>query len=307
MTPQAQVINDSKYTPVHEHGFVGLVDSMGDDEAICEAARTSYGKGTKSVSDDRNLIRYLMRQWHTSPFEMAEVKFHIKLPIFVMRQLVRHRTANLNEYSARYSVLSDEFYIPAMDYIEAQSRTNKQGRGGAISDKDKALIQNLMEDNFNQSYHLYESLLNDDPEHPCVLPDDQFFSEDFPGMTRELARGVISVNNYTECYWKCDLHNLFHFLRLRLDHHAQREIRDFAQAMYDHVKKLFPLCCEAFEDYRLHAKVLSRMDLLALRDMLAGVFVPDAKHYGMGKREYTEFVDLFRPNERHSALLLETN
>lgn len=305
MTSQEQVLNDERYVPLYQHGFVGLLDTMGTDEEICQAARVSYGTGTKSVSDDRNLIRYLMRHWHTSPFEMAEAKFHLKLPIFVMRQLVRHRTANLNEYSARYSVLSDEFYVPEPDYMAAQSQTNKQGRGGQISDSDKSLVHDLMQESFDQSYHSYQLLLNENPETPCVVPEsptgeERFFSEDYPGLSRELARAVVPVSNYTECYWKCDLHNLFHFLRLRMDSHAQREIRDFATTMYELVKPKFPLSAEAFEDYRFNAKTLSRMDLLAIKDMLSGEFVPSAEHYGMGKREYTEFVDFFKPTDAHS-------
>lgn len=297
MTSQEQVQNDSRYTSLYEHGFVGLLDTMGSDEEICQAARVSYGTGTKSVSEDRTLIRYLMRHWHTSPFEMAEVKFHLKLPIFVMRQLVRHRTANLNEYSARYSVLSDEFYVPSPDYVAPQSTTNKQGRAGTISEQDKGAVIDIITDSVQQSYFDYLHLLNDDGfknEH------DSAFSEDYPGLSRELARVVVPVANYTECYWKCDLHNLFHFLRLRMDSHAQQEIRDFATAMYNLVKDKFPASAEAFEDYRFYAKTLSRMDLLAVKDMLAGVFVPSAEYYGMGKREYTEFVDLFGPNDSHS-------
>ena len=293
MTSQELIKNDSRYVPLYTHGFVGLLDTMGSDEEICQAARVSYGTGTKSVSDDRNLIRYLMRHWHTSPFEMAEAKFHLKLPIFVMRQLVRHRTANLNEYSARYSVLSDEFYVPAPDYVAPQSTTNKQGRGGEISDAAKTHVIDVMEQSLQGSYSDYLMLLGESREA-------EVFGPDYPGLSRELARAVVPVANYTECYWKCDLHNLFHFLRLRMDSHAQREIRDFATTMYELVKPLFPLSAEAFEDYRFFAKTLSRMDLLALTDMLAGTFVPSAEYYGMGKREYTEFVDFFKPTDAHS-------
>lgn len=293
MTKQELILNDERYVPLHDHGFVGLIDTMGSDEEICEAARVSYGTGTKSVSDDRNLLRYLMRHWHTSPFEMAEAKFHLKLPIFVMRQLVRHRTANLNEYSARYSVLSDEFYIPEPELLAAQSQTNKQGRDGEIAEYDKQAIITLMEDSCAGSYSDYRVLLGEENE-------DGLMSPLYTGLSRELARIVVPVANYTECYWKCDLHNLFHFLRLRMDSHAQKEIRDFATTMYELVKSKFPMSCEAFEDYRFYAKTLSRMDLLALTDMLAGTFVPDPVFYGMSKREYSEFVDSFKPNEDHS-------
>jgi thymidylate synthase (FAD) len=305
MTKQEQVINNPNYKPVHNHGFVGLIETMGSDEAIANAARVSYGTGTKSVSDDRNLLRYLMRHKHTSPFEMAEVKFHLKLPIFVMRQLVRHRTANLNEYSGRYSEMSDEFYVPDDDYMAPQSTTNKQGRAGSISDQDKAIVRELIEEANDICYFNYKRLLNEEATSKNYVATN-LFDEDYPGLARELARGVLPVSNYTECYWKIDLHNFFHFLRLRLDAHAQREIRDFAQAMYDFAKPYFPLSMEAFEDYVLNSRTLSRMDILALQDMLNGEFVADAAHYGMGKREYTEFVDFFKPSALHSYKLLKT-
>lgn len=295
MTPQNQVIGDERYTPLYDHGFVGLIETMGSDEAICQAARVSYGTGTKSVSDDRNLIRYLKRHRHTSPFEMAEVKLHLKMPIFVMRQWVRHRTANLNEYSARYSELSHEFYIPAPDYIAPQSTTNNQGRAGTLSEEDKDTVYQVMSESIERSYYDYETLLGKHEK------ENQLFSHDFPGISRELARIPVPVANYTECYWKIDLHNLFHFLSLRMDSHAQQEIQDYATAVYELVKLHFPLSCEAFEDYQFHAKTLSRMDLLAIMDMLQGTFVADAKHYEMSKREYTEFVDSFKPNASHSA------
>jgi thymidylate synthase (FAD) len=310
MTPQDQVVNDDRYTPLYEHGFVGLIETMGSDEAICQAARVSYGTGTKSVSDDRNLIRYLKRHKHTSPFEMAEVKLHLKMPIFVMRQWIRHRTANVNEYSARYSELSNEFYIPAADYIAPQSTTNNQGRAGSLSENDKNLSRELMRESIESSYFTYEMLLNNHPDTPCVVPKgpqgERFFDEDFPGISRELARIPVPVANYTECYWKIDLHNLFHFLALRMDAHAQQEIRDYAQAVYELVKEHFPLSCEAFEDYQFNAKTLSRMDLLALIDMLQGNFVARADHYGMSKREYTEFVDFFKPSAVHSHQTFKT-
>ena len=287
MTPQNLVINDDRYTPMYEHGFVGLIETMGSDAAISQAARVSYGTGTKSVSDDRNLIRYLKRLKHTSPFEMAEVKLHIKLPIFIMRQWIRHRTANVNEYSARYSELSNEFYVPSLEYIAPQSTTNNQGRSGEMSDSLKKSASILMRDSLEKSFNDYEILLND-------ISDDGF------GVSRELSRIVVPVANYTECYWKIDLHNLFHFLALRMDSHAQQEIQDYATAVYELVKVHFPLSCEAFEDYQLHSKTLSRMDLLAIKDMLNGTFVADPKYYGMSKREYTELVDFFGPSAAHS-------
>lgn len=229
---------------------------------------------------------------------MAEVKFHIKLPIFIMRQLVRHRTANLNEYSARYSVLSDEFYLPEPDYLQPQSTTNKQGRDGDYNGNQKLWLTNMLTDSYDKSYETYSYLLNEEGSHDYI--------PGVPGLSRELARMVVPVANYTECYWKCDLHNLFHFLRLRMDSHAQREIRDFATAMYNLVKEKFPLSCEAFEDYRFHAKTLSRMDLNAIKDMLTGNFVADHNHYGMSKREYTELLDSFGPTVLNSWRSLRT-
>ena len=308
MTKQEDILNDPKYKPIHNHGFVGLLDIMGSDEEIAQAARVSYGGNNadnRTTAETRNLLRYMMRQKHTSPFEMAEVKFHLRLPIFIMRQLVRHRTANLNEYSGRYSEMSDEFYVPDFDYMEAQSTTNKQGRAGTIAEEDKKVIKDLIEECNDTCYANYQELLNEDVTVPSMTRSE-IFSEDFPGLSRELARGVLPVSNYTECYWKIDLHNFFHFCRLRLDAHAQREIRDFAQAMYDFAKPYFPLSMEAFEDYVLYSRTLSRMDILAIRDMLAGEFVPDPAHYGMGKREYTEFVDFFSPKSLHSWKLNKT-
>jgi thymidylate synthase (FAD) len=301
MTPQEQVVDDKRYTPLYDHGFVGLIEKMGSDEGICRAARVSYGTGTKSVSDDRNLIRYLKRHKHTSPFEMAEVLLHLKMPIFVMRQWIRHRTANVNEYSARYSELSNEFYVPAPDYIAPQSTTNNQGRAGSLSDEDKQTVICVMNDSIQASYYEYERLLGKHPDDH--LPK---FSDEFDGISRELARIPVPVANYTECYWKIDLHNLFHFLALRMDSHAQQEIRDYATAVYELVKEHFPLSCEAFEDYQFHARTLSRMDLLALMDMLQGCFVADANHYDMSKREYTEFVDFFKPSAIHSQIVFKT-
>ena len=294
MTNQKEVLQDSRYVTLYEHGFVGLLDTMGSDGDICQAARVSYGAGTKSVSDNRGLIRYLVRHKHTSPLEMAEVKFHIKLPIFVMRQLIRHRTANLNEYSARYSILSNEFYIPDNDAIAPQSSNNKQGRAGDLTDGLKQEVKNLMYKAMESAHGAYQTLLGETP-----MSTDSSVGM-FEGIARELARIVIPVSVYTECYWKCDLHNFFHFARLRMDSHAQKEIRDYANVMYNLVKPYFPFAAEAFEDYILNSRTLSRMDILVLQDMLAGKFVSDPDHYGMSKREYKELVELFVPTEEHS-------
>ncbi len=276
---------------VHEHGFVRLVDIMGSDGDIADAARVSYGKGTRAVSDNRNLIRYLVRHKHTSPLEMASVKFHLKLPIFVMRQLVRHRTAKLNEYSGRYSVMSDDCYIPEQEYIQPQSMSNKQGRDGILSDGWKGKYRDIITAIQVKAEIAYKLLLaNESVEHG--------------GLTRELARTVLPVSNYTECYWKIDLHNFFHFCKLRMDSHAQQEIQDYAIPMFEMVKPHFPIATKAFEDYSLGSVTLSRME----RDILQHTLKchPDAKtfllnlknsqdvEFGMGKREWTELEEKFK-------------
>jgi len=253
-----------KERKIHKHGFVRLIDVMGDDSSIADGARVSYGKGTRAVSDNRNLIRYLVRHKHTSPLEMVEVKFHLKLPIFVMRQLVRHRTASLNEYSGRYSIMSNDCYVPELDYIQPQSQTNKQGRSDdGLSDRWKARYQETINDIRNKCLIAYDFLIgNESIEHG--------------GLTRELARTVLPVSNYTECYWKIDLHNFFHFCRLRMDDHAQQEIQDYAKVMYEMVKPEVPIAAEAFEDYSLNSISLSRMEV----DILQYVFntFPEKQH-----------------------------
>ena len=265
---------------VHQLGFVKLLDVMGSDEEVENTARISYGKGTRKVSQTRNLIRYLIRHKHTSPLEMCEVKFHIKLPIFIMRQLVRHRTANLNEYSGRYSIMSDEYYLPEADYLQKQSTTNNQGREEAIPQKG------LLQFEFNRMYDgaqiAYENLLNFE-------------------LTKELARAVLPVANYTECIWKIDLHNFFHFVKLRADKHAQREIQDYANAMYELVKPKFPLCCEAFEDYNRDAVTFSKQEMDVIRELLeytdtkaalAGMSIKAGTlEHQLGKRERIEFFE----------------
>ena len=289
-------MDEVKEQKIHEHGFVRLIDVMGDDSSIADAARVSYGTGTRSVSDNRNLIRYLVRHKHTSPLEMVEVKFHLKLPIFVMRQLVRHRTASLNEYSGRYSIMSDDCYVPELDYIQPQSKTNNQGRGDdGLSDRWKARYQETINDIRYKCLVAYDFLIgNESVEHG--------------GLTRELARTVLPVSNYTECYWKMDLHNFFHFCRLRMDDHAQQEIQDYAKVMYEMVKPEVPIAAEAFEDYSLYSISLSRMELSVLQYMVE--HFPLEQHssgfcqsiisyltrlkkaedvdFGMGKREWKE-------------------
>ena len=271
---------------IHKHGFVRLVDTMGSDGDIADAARVSYGKGTRAVSDNRNLIRYLIRHKHTSPIEMASVKFHMKLPIFVMRQVIRHRTASVNEYSGRYSVMSDDCYIPEVEYIQPQSQSNKQGRGGELSAMWKDKYKTVIGDITRKTLIAYK-----------LLVGEESFGD--PGLSRELSRIVLPVSNYTECYWKIDLHNFFHFCRLRMDSHAQQEIQDYANAMYELVKPHFPIAVEAFEDYSLGSKSFSRMEMDVLQYILKSF--PDIQvllekidksedlDFGLGKREWTEF------------------
>lgn len=286
MATVQDIKNDPNYVQVHEHGFVGLVDSMGSDESIVRAARTSYSKGTKSVSDDRTLIRYLVRHLHTSPIEMGELVFHIKLPIFVMRQLVRHRTASLNEVSARYSELPSEFYLPNEDYLQPQSTTNKQGRSGEILLGHKVGIKGIMDELHSRSYELYQKFLTEGS-----------LGKDYPGLARELSRIILPVSIYTECYWKCDLKNFLHMCGLRRDSHAQREIQDFANPMYEFAKQKFPLVCEAWEDYSFNAKTFSRMELMLLKKLVANTTVDMdlieqlAPTIGMSKRETREFLE----------------
>jgi len=254
---------------VHEHGFVKLLDVMGNDEEVENAARISYGEGTRKTSQTRNLIRYLMRHKHTSPFEMCEVKFHLKLPIFVMRQLVRHRTANLNEYSGRYSVMSDDFYFPRGKNLKPQSTTNKQGReDGEL--RNPGEIEFELFRIFDGAKNAYHNLLDWD-------------------LSRELARIVLPVSNYTEVIWKIDLHNFFHFYRLRGDDHAQDEIQHFAEAMWNLVEPHFPICCEAFTDYVLEAKTFSKKEMAIIKDNLNGSWV--MSKYGLSDRESREFLD----------------
>ena len=273
---------DTSYVPLLDHGFVGLVDYMGSDDAIVQAARVSYGKGTKSVSTDRGLIRYLMRHEHTTPFEMCEVKFHIKLPIFVMRQLVRHRTASMNEYSARYSVITDEFYIPNKDNLKQQSQTNKQGRDGELGDEEKTYVHESMQNLWDYNYNTYEYYINN------------------YNLARETARTVLPVGGYTECFWKANLKNFLHMARLRMDPHAQWEIQEYAGEMYKLVKPLFPHACEAFEDYQINSVKVSGSEFPLLRrlisrnawlDMLEDYRDEEnlAKHFGLSTRELNDF------------------
>lgn len=255
-----------------DYGFVRLVDVMGDDNSIVQAARVSYGAGTKTVNEDRGLIRYLMRHKHTTPFEMVEFKFHIKLPIFIARQWIRHRTANVNEYSGRYSIMKDDFYLPDLDQIRPQSTMNKQGRADEPMETNKAKeIRNSMKKLQDNLYNEYENLLEKD-------------------FARELARINLPLSNYTEWYWKIDLHNLFHFLRLRIDDHAQYEIRVYGEAMAEIVKQIVPLAWEAFNDYSLNSANFSRLELKALKKLIDGEKFDeiDFDKIGLKKREINE-------------------
>jgi len=264
---------------VLDHGFVRVIDYMGDDAAVVQAARVSYGAGTKTVSNDRGLIRYLMRKQHTSPLEMGEIKLHVKLPIFVARQWIRHRTANVNELSARYSILSREFYIPELGRIAEQSHTNKQGSGAAIAKVNADIMRQELIDHSESAADLYELLLNENDDGERTFADR-------PQLARELARLSLTLNTYTEWYWKVDLHNLLNFLRLRKDGHAQSEIRDYADVIFEMVKGWVPLCAEAFEDYRLNAVLLSKQERDAVALMMQGK-VP--KVQGLSAREQAEF------------------
>jgi thymidylate synthase (FAD) len=275
---------DPDYKQVLDKGFIGLVDYMGTDNSIVQAARVSYGDGTKKASSDRALIRYLMRHEHTTPFEMCEVKFHIKLPIFVMRQLVRHRTASLNEYSARYSVLTDEVYVPNSENIKPQSATNKQGREGELDEETKRRISDDINESWDRDYSLYT-------EHSDNL-----------NLARETARQVLPVGGYTECYWKSNLKNFLHFARLRMDSHAQWEIQEYARAMYDMVKLKFPVACEAFEDYQEQSVKLSKQELVFVKSLMFREI--DIKrideignNFGISKREMQEIVEKFGLND----------
>ena len=267
-------------------GFVRVIDYMGDDAAIVQAARVSYGSGTRRSRDDQGLINYLMRNWHTSPFEMCEIKLHVKLPIFVARQWIRHRTANVNEYSARYSILDKEFYIPAAEHIGVQSSSNRQGRGAALSLEEASRVQELLREDAERAYAHYDELLNETPEGEPVDPDR-------PGIARELARMNLSLNFYTQWYWKTDLHNLMHFLRLRVDPHAQWEIRAYGERINEIVERWVPMTYGAFKNYRLGGAPLSEQALLAVRRMLAGETL-DAKSAGMSPGEWRELQEILK-------------
>jgi len=276
--------------PVLDHGFVRVVDYMGDDTSIVQSARVSYGKGTKKVSTDNGLIKYLMRHRHSTPFEMCEIKYHVKLPIFVARQWIRHRTANVNEYSARYSILDKEFYLPAKENLAAQSKNNRQGRGDLIDGEQANDILKILKEDAEKNYNDYEMILNE--RH-----DGTIVNESKKGLARELARMNLTLNTYTQWYWKTDLLNLLNFLSLRADDHAQYEIRAYADVMIDCLKKWTPITYEAFMDYRMGGMELSSKGRLVISKMIKGESC-DFENSKLSKREWNELMESFGFNEK---------
>lgn len=267
--------------PVLDHGFVRVVDYMGDDNAIVQAARVSYGKGTKQLNQDRGLINYLMRHWHSTPFEMCEIKLHVKLPMFVARQWIRHRTANVNEYSARYSILDKEFYVPAPEQLSPQSKQNHQGRGNnELSAEESARVLDILKTDGERCYQHYQEMMNID-ETGAVLDESR------DGIARELARMNLPVNFYTQWYWKIDLHNLMHFLMLRADSHAQYEIRAYADVILDIMKRWVPFAYDACMNYRIGSAHISRDGMAVIQRMLKGESVTQ-ENSGLTKREWEE-------------------
>ena len=270
--------------PVLDHGFIRVIDYMGDDSSIVQSARVSYGKGTKKVSTDEGLIRYLMRHWHSTPFEMCEIKYHVKLPIFIARQWIRHRTANVNEYSARYSILDKEFYIPAKEQLSAQATNNRQGRGDLITGPQADEVLKILKDDAVRTYDNYEKMLNE-------RFDGTIIDEKKSGLARELARMNLTLNSYTQWYWKTDLLNLMNFLFLRGDSHAQYEIRVYAEKMLETVKKWVPITHAAFLDYRVGAAHLSSKGLKIVKSMINGTKI-SYEDSGLSKREWNELMEV---------------
>ena len=275
---------------VLDHGFIRVVDYMGDDTSIVQAARVSYGKGTKKVSTDSGLIKYLMRHWHSTPFEMCEIKYHVKLPIFIARQWIRHRTANVNEYSARYSILDKEFYLPASEHLAAQSQINRQGRGDVLKGEQAKKVLDLLKSDAERTYDNYEEMLNE-------RYDGTVIDEKKIGLARELARMNLTLNTYTQWYWKTDLLNLMNFLRLRADHHAQYEIRAYADVMLDTLKKWVPITYEAFMDYRVGGTEVSAKGKHIIQKLIKGEKVR-MEDSGLSKREWNELMKVFELNDK---------
>ena len=275
---------------VLDHGFVRVIDYMGDDTSIVQAARVSYGKGTKKVSTDSGLIKYLMRHWHSTPFEMCEIKYHVKLPIFIARQWIRHRTANVNEYSARYSILDKEFYLPKNEHLAAQSKSNRQGRGEVLQGEQAKKVLSLLKNDAERTYENYETMLNE-------RYDGSVVDEKETGLARELARMNLTLNTYTQWYWKTDLLNLMNFLRLRADHHAQYEIRAYADIMLDTVKKWVPTTYDAFIDYRVGGTEVSQKGKKVIEKLIQGKKI-SINNTTLSKREWNELMFAFNLKDK---------
>lgn len=275
-----------KQIPVLDHGFIRLIDYMGDDSAIVQAARVSYGKGTKQLNQDKALINYLMRHRHTTPFEMCDIKFHVKLPIFIARQWIRHRTGSFNEYSARYSILGNEFYTPNIENLTAQSKSNKQGRSNETLPKHSAeRALSFLTQDAERCYANYLTMLNEDTE-------GNILDQNNVGISRELARMNLNLSYYTEWYWKTNLHNLLHFIALRVDSHAQYEIREYAKVLLDIVKKWVPLTFSAFEEYIMNGELISGKSINIIKKMLNKEHVT-RESCDMSQREWDELMRLF--------------
>ena len=276
--------------PILDHGFIRVIDYMGNDNSIVQAARVSYGKGTKKVNTDSGLIKYLMRHWHSTPFEMCEIKYHIKLPIFIARQWIRHRTANVNEYSARYSILDKEFYLPNKENLAAQSKNNRQGRGDVISGTQAQEVLNLLKNDAERTYNNYEEMLNE-------RYDGSIIDENKTGLARELARMNLTLNTYTQWYWKTDLLNLMNFLRLRADSHAQYEIRVYADIMLDTLKKWVPITYDAFMDYRVGGTEVSSKGKEVIKKLIKGENI-SIDETDLSKREWNELMQAFNLQDK---------
>ena len=275
--------------PVLDHGFVRVIDYMGDDAAVVQSARVSYGKGTKKISDDAGLINYLLRHRHTTPFEMCEIKYHVKLPIFVARQWIRHRTANVNEYSARYSVLDREFYVPEEDHLAAQSSSNRQGRGNTLVGKEAKRVLDILREDAQMTYDHYIEMLNESEEGDIIDVSKE-------GLARELARMNLTLSTYTQWYWKTDLHNLLNFLSLRADTHAQYEIRVYADAMMETLRRWCPITFQSFSDHRVEGVTLSGKAIKVVRKLISGVHI-NQEESGMSKREWRELMEVIGYSE----------
>ena len=276
--------------PILDHGFIRVIDYMGNDNSIVQAARVSYGKGTKKVNTDSGLIKYLMRHWHSTPFEMCEIKYHVKLPIFIARQWIRHRTANVNEYSARYSILDKEFYLPSKENLAAQSTSNRQGRGDIINGGQAEKVLGLLKEDAERTYKNYEEMLNERYDG-TVIDDNKV------GLARELARMNLTLNTYTQWYWKTDLLNLMNFLRLRADHHAQYEIRAYADVMLDTLKRWVPITYDAFIDYRVGGTEVSSKGKEVLKKLINGHNI-NIDETDLSKREWNELMQAFNLKDK---------